>query len=86
MVGRGIAFVPASGAPVNTLRRLFDGRGAERSLSFIAENGTLVTHGDEVVSTTTVSDEFARTVVDAVRAAREMAPISAWWSVAQTVR
>ncbi len=71
MVGRGIAFVPASGRQLATLRRLFDGRGAERSLSFIAENGTLVTHGDEVVSTTTVSDEFARTVVDAVRAARE---------------
>lgn len=69
MVERGIAFVPASGRQLATLRRLFDGRGADGALSFIAENGTLVTHADEVVSTTTVTDEFARTVVDAVRAA-----------------
>ncbi|WP_124249077.1 Cof-type HAD-IIB family hydrolase [Gordonia sp. X0973] len=66
---RGIAFVPASGRQLATLRGLFAGEPGGEHLSYIAENGTLVTLGAEVVSTTTVPDGFARGVVDAVRAA-----------------
>ncbi|WP_286960896.1 Cof-type HAD-IIB family hydrolase [Arsenicicoccus sp. UBA7492] len=67
---RGITFVPASGRQLATLQRVFE--RAPQGLSYIAENGTLVVHDDEVVSTTTVSADITREVVDTVRvAARE---------------
>jgi len=68
MTARGIEFVPASGRQLATLRGLFGEEGGS-SMSFIAENGTVVTHGNALVSTTTVADDFARSVVLAVRAA-----------------
>ncbi|WP_286959882.1 MULTISPECIES: Cof-type HAD-IIB family hydrolase [Arsenicicoccus] len=67
---RGITFVPASGRQLATLQRVFE--RAPQGLSYIAENGMLVVHDDEVVSTTTVSADITREVVDTVRvAARE---------------
>lgn len=64
---RGITFVPASGRQLATLQRVFE--QAPQGLSYIAENGTLVVHDDEVVSTTTVSPDITREVVDTVRVA-----------------
>ncbi|MFT4199872.1 Cof-type HAD-IIB family hydrolase [Gordonia sp. (in: high G+C Gram-positive bacteria)] len=65
---RGIAFVPASGRQLATLQRLFAERGGP-DLSYIAENGTLVWRAGKVLSTTTLPDEAALGVVEAVRTA-----------------
>ena len=54
----GIAFAPASGRQHATLRREFGAHGDE--LVFIAENGTLVTRGDDELS----SDPMDRVFVD----------------------
>nr|WP_283242230.1 Cof-type HAD-IIB family hydrolase [Gordonia araii] len=70
MTARGISFVPASGRQLATLRRLFEARSA--GMSYIAENGTLVSNAGHIVSMTTVPDDFALDVVRAVRnAARD---------------
>lgn len=61
----GIVFVPASGRQLATLQRTFARAGDD--LSYVAENGTLVWHGGEVVSTTTVDSPTAARVVDLVR-------------------
>lgn len=65
MRAEGVVFVPASGRQRATLERLFPG---ELSASCIAENGNLVVHGGETVSTTTVPEAAAREVIGAVRA------------------
>ncbi|WP_347755509.1 HAD family hydrolase [Agrococcus sp. ProA11] len=60
----GIAFVPASGRQLATLEHLFERAGR---LSSIAENGAIVTHGGEVIGTTTVTADAVRQVVHRVR-------------------
>lgn len=62
---RGIAFVPASGRQLATLRAMFDPAGIT---SYIAENGTLVVHDGEVVETTPVGENTTREVIELVRA------------------
>lgn len=49
---RGATFVPASGRQYATLARSFE--GAPGDVAYVAENGSLVVHGGEVVSKTTV--------------------------------
>lgn len=63
---RGITFVPASGRQHATLARMFPEHG-----SFIAENGNLVVHGGEVISTTCVEHAVVREVIDLARTTRE---------------
>lgn len=65
MHARDIAFVPASGRQRATLEKLFPG---DLARSCIAENGNLVVHHNEVVSTTTVAREVAHAIIDTVRA------------------
>ncbi|WP_409483341.1 Cof-type HAD-IIB family hydrolase [Arsenicicoccus dermatophilus] len=62
---RGVTFVPASGRQLATLQRVFE--RAPVRLSYVAENGTLVVHEDEVVSTTTVAADVVREVIATVR-------------------
>ncbi|WP_413317881.1 HAD family hydrolase [Agrococcus sp. 1P02AA] len=61
----GIAFVPASGRQLATLEQLFARAGGT---SCIAENGAIVTHGGEVLESTTVGADAAREIVQRVRA------------------
>lgn len=56
---RGITFVPASGRQLATLSAMFP---EQESLSFIAENGNLVVHRGQVIS----SDQLAMPVVHEV--------------------
>ncbi|WP_232226478.1 Cof-type HAD-IIB family hydrolase [Brachybacterium phenoliresistens] len=62
---RGIAFVPASGRQLATLRAGFGPHGVT---SFVAENGTVVVREDEIVATTALETAVAR---EAILAARE---------------
>ena len=62
---RGIAFVPASGRPLATLRALFGEAGAR--MTFIAENGTHVVRGEDEISTDALDPDFVRMVVERVR-------------------
>lgn len=63
---RGIAFVPASGRQLATLEHLFS---RVEGLSFVADNGSIVTHAGEVVSTAFVEADAARELVRRVRQA-----------------
>lgn len=62
---RGIAIAPASGRQLATLQTLFDGDPDTSPSSYIAENGTVVWHEGEVVSTTTIEPELVHRVIDA---------------------
>lgn len=62
---RGIAIAPASGRQLATLRDLFDGNPETEPSSYIAENGTVVWHEGEIVSTTTIAPELVHSVIDA---------------------
>ncbi|QCR54799.1 HAD family hydrolase [Brachybacterium sp. SGAir0954] len=67
---RGVAFVPASGRQLATLQATFGpdaATGREGVASYIAENGTLVVHEGEIVSTTVVAEATAEAVLALVR-------------------
>lgn len=66
---RGVTFVPASGRQYATLARMFAPYETEGPLSYIAENGTLVMHEGEVISSTTLGTDTVRAGIDAGRAA-----------------
>ena len=70
MSRRGITFVPASGRQHATLVELFED-GRNDGMSFVAENGSLVTHRGEVVSRTTLDDDAVDSVIDIVRTATD---------------
>lgn len=63
---RGIIVVPASGRQYATLERMFGDHGIG---TFISENGTLVVHDGEVVSTSPVDSPTVGQVIDIVRTA-----------------
>lgn len=67
LVQAGIIFVPASGRQLATLQDLFGPLGAE--LNLIAENGTVVYAGGEVVSTTPMRERSAHALIDAAATA-----------------
>lgn len=54
---RGVVFVPASGRQFATLADMFPTGSLPGTRSFIAENGTLVMHEGEIVSTTILDPE-----------------------------
>lgn len=56
---RGVVFVPASGRQLSTLKEQFGGRVH----TFIAENGTMVEHRGQVLSTTTMDPQVASDAV-----------------------
>ncbi|AZA11052.1 HAD family hydrolase [Corynebacterium gerontici] len=60
----GVVVAPASGRQLFTLLEQFAPAG--QPMSVIAENGTVVFHGDEVISTTTVEAERAHAVIDVI--------------------
>lgn len=60
----GMVIAPASGRQLATLQEMFDGRGL---VTFIAENGSVVWHGGEIVSTKPMPEETARAILKAVR-------------------
>ncbi|HIW92539.1 MAG TPA: Cof-type HAD-IIB family hydrolase [Candidatus Corynebacterium avicola] len=70
MRSQGIVVVPASGRQYATLRSMFDA-GAPSSTgplrTYLAENGTVVVHGGNVVSTTALPTGPVRDVIAAVR-------------------
>ncbi len=64
---RGITLAPASGRQLVTLRDMF--AGEMEPDTYIAENGTVVQHRGEIVSTTPLDQQVVHSVIDAVRAA-----------------
>lgn len=68
---RGITFAPASGRQYATLAGLFPGPG----ISYIAENGNLVVHGGQVLSTTSMDAATVRGVIDTTRTAASVADL-----------
>ena len=65
MTARGIAFVPASGRQYYTLAEIFDPHPG--TLSYVAENGSMVMHGGELLTSSNVDPAVTASVVDAVR-------------------
>lgn len=65
MQDRGIVVVPASGRQHATLHDMFGDHGIR---TYLAENGTVVVHDDEVVATSPLSDDTVRQCISAVRA------------------
>lgn len=67
----GVAFAPASGRQLATLRRQFERADAQLGvqLGMIAENGTVVFHDGEVVATTTIPAQAVHPIIDAVNQA-----------------
>lgn len=63
---RGIAFAPASGRQLATLRGMFAGVDAE--LDYIAENGAYVVRGDAEISSDALRPDFVASVVERLRA------------------
>ncbi|STD15608.1 Phosphatase YbjI [Dermatophilus congolensis] len=66
---RGIAFAPASGRQLATLRELFAPAGD--NLYTIAENGAYVVHGDEEISSVTLDHNTVTTAINIVRNTHE---------------
>lgn len=64
---RGITFVPASGRQYATLAAMFEGRPGR--ISFIAENGNLVVHQGQVISSDSLEPGTVHEVIDLVRGA-----------------
>ncbi len=62
---RDILFVPASGRQYATLARIF--AASADGLAFIAENGSYVVRDGVELSSTTLTPEFVRRVVDTLR-------------------
>ena len=63
---RGIAFVPASGRQLATLRAAFGAASAD--MTFIAENGAYVVRGEEEIATDVLDPQLVRAVVGRLRA------------------
>lgn len=61
---RGIAIAPASGRQLATLRELFAGNPETEPSSYIAENGTVVWHEGDIVSTTPIDPELVHRIID----------------------
>lgn len=61
---RGIPFVPASGRQFATLERMFGDRSEH--MSFIAENGNVVSYAGDIVSVRGIDRDVVRRVIDAV--------------------
>lgn len=61
----GAAFAPASGRQFATLRTQFERAG--EPMSFIAENGTVVVHNGEIISTTAIDPDTVHAIIDAAR-------------------
>lgn len=66
MQERGIVVVPASGRQYATLREMFADHGIS---TYLAENGTVVVHGGEVVATSPLPEEVVSRSIDGTRAA-----------------
>ena len=67
---RGIVVVPASGRQYATLRSMFNTQApasAEPLRTYLAENGTVVVHDGQIVSTTALPAGPVRDVIGAVR-------------------
>lgn len=64
----GMVVAPASGRQLATLQEMFDGRGLE---TFIAENGSVVWHKGEIVSTTPMPLNVVTAILEAVDATEE---------------
>lgn len=62
---RGIAFAPASGRQLATLRAMFAGVSGE--LDVIAENGAFVVRGEQEISSDTLDAVFAASIVERMR-------------------
>ncbi|MDO5097255.1 MAG: HAD family hydrolase [Corynebacterium sp.] len=62
----GVHFAPASGRQLYTLMDQFEPAGFP--VSIIAENGTVVYHEGEIISTTTINPESAGAIIDTVSA------------------
>ena len=62
---RGVAFAPASGRQLATLRHQFERAG--EPMSYIAENGTVVVHDGEIISMTPIDPEAVHAVITAAR-------------------
>lgn len=62
---RGVAFAPASGRQLATLKVQFERAG--EPISFIAENGTIVVHDGEIISLTTLDPDAVHAIINAVR-------------------
>ena len=62
---KGVVIAPASGRQLTTLRDLFEAKGRTAPEAYIAENGTVVYHDGEIVSTTPIEQEDVHTVLDA---------------------
>lgn len=66
---QGIAFAPASGRQLATLRSMFDGQEQSAAgLDYIAENGAYVVRDGVEVSSDTLDRRFVASVVDRLRA------------------
>ncbi|WP_047260569.1 HAD family hydrolase [Corynebacterium uterequi] len=63
---QSVTIAPASGRQLATLQAMFDDRpaGSRAVSSFIAENGTAVSHNGKIISTTPMPDESAHRVID----------------------
>ena len=64
---RGIMFVPASGRQYATLKHQFGHLGDQ--VSYIAENGNLVVHGDHPISVVSVDDDAVQRIIGRSREA-----------------
>lgn len=69
MRSRGITFVPASGRQYATLARMFG--DSHEGLSFIAENGNLVVHQANPISSTAVDHGTVQKIIALTRAAAD---------------
>ncbi|MDO4760960.1 MAG: HAD family hydrolase [Corynebacterium sp.] len=67
---QGIAFAPASGRQLYTLLNQFE--LAECPLSVIAENGTVIYHHGEIISTTTIDQQSTHNIIDLVESHPEI--------------
>lgn len=62
---RGVVIAPASGRQLTTLRNLFEAEGRTAPEAYIAENGTVVYHDGEIVSTTPIDEDKVHAALDA---------------------
>lgn len=60
---KGMVIAPCSGRQLATLQQMFDGRGLK---TFIAENGSVVWHEGEIVSTTPMNVDTVTAILEAV--------------------
>lgn len=71
--GKGMVIAPASGRQLATLQDMFDGKGIE---TFIAENGGVVWHDGEIVSTKQMDENAVQAVLRAAEEAEaEIYPV-----------